>query len=91
MTIEELVEKYIDNTMHVFKQVQKGQYEEEAEKVLDHAKRYLEDSTYYCDQKRFETALASVAYCEGLLEALRLLGMVNFQWPAQNVPERNVK
>jgi FAD synthetase len=84
--IEELVEKYIGNTQQAFKQANRGSpHNEETERVLDHAKTYLEDAVYYSGQKRFETALASVAYCEGLLDALRLLGMVEFQWPTKTV------
>jgi len=82
MTIEELVEQYIKNTRHVFQQIKEGKdpQDKKAEKVLNYTKRYLEDAMYYSDKKRFETALASVAYCEGLLDALRLLGMVKFEW-----------
>lgn len=81
MTIERLVEKYIKNTRQTIQQIEERKnLKAEAEKVFDYAKRYLEDATYYRDQKRFETALASVAYCEGLLDALRLLGMAEFQW-----------
>ena len=86
MTIEELVERYIGNTQHAFKQVDhRSLHNVEAERILDYAKRYLEDAVYYSGRKRFETALASVAYCEGLLDALRLLGMVEFQWPTETV------
>jgi len=35
----------------------------------------LEDAKYYEDKSKLETSLASVAYCEGLLDALRLLGL----------------
>ena len=42
---------------------------------------YLEDAKYYKAQGKFETSLTSVAYCEGLLDALRLLGAVKFEWP----------
>ena len=80
MTIKQLVEKYVANTEEVFKQLEGQTASTEAEKVLDYAKRYLKDAKYYRDQKRFETALASVAYCEGLLDGLRLLGMVEFKW-----------
>ena len=84
MTIEELVDKYIDNTLQVFGQIENSQHKDNVGRVLGYAKRYMEDAAYYRDQKRFETALASVAYCEGLLDALRLLEMVKFQWPAEN-------
>ncbi len=87
MTTENLVEKYIKNTQEAFRQMQEidNMQREEAEKVLDYARRYLDDAIYYRDQKRFETALASIAYCEGLLDALKLLGMVKFQWATENI------
>jgi FAD synthetase len=51
-----------------------------ARAVLEEAKRYLEDAKYYLDNGKPETSLASVAYCEGLLDALRMLGYVEFTW-----------
>jgi len=89
VTIEELVEKYIENTGQVFQQIERKDLGKEAERVLDYAKRYLEDAVYYRDQKRFETALASVAYCEGLLDALKLLEMVEFQWLTENKEKKS--
>jgi FAD synthetase len=82
MTIENLVERYLQSTRQVFQQIKetKTPKDERVKKVLDYTKRYLEDAIYYRDQKRFETALATVAYCEGLLDALRLIGMVKFEW-----------
>ena len=53
---------------------------EEINGVIDEAKRYLEDAKYYLDKKQSETSLASVAYSEGLLDALRMLGLVKFDW-----------
>jgi len=53
---------------------------EEIKEVIDEAKRYLEDAKYYLDKKRSGTSLASVAYSEGLLDALRMLGLVKFDW-----------
>lgn len=86
MTIEELVEKYLKKTQQVFRQIKEDTSlrDEKATKVLGYAHRYLDDAIYYYDQKRFETALASVAYCEGLLDALKLLEMVELQWSAEN-------
>jgi len=91
MTIEDLVERYIKNTQQVFQQIKKDKNlrEKRGEKVLEYAKRYLEDAIYYMDQKRFETALASVAYCEGLFDALKLLEIVEFQWPTNNKKKKN--
>jgi FAD synthetase len=55
--------------------------EEMVAAVLSYANDYLEDAKYYKAQGNLETSLASVAYCEGLLDALRLIGAVNFEWP----------
>jgi hypothetical protein len=53
-------------------------------KVVDQAKAYLEDSKYYMHQRKFSVSLTSVAYCEGLLDALRLLGAAEFEWSTKN-------
>jgi FAD synthetase len=56
--------------------------EEMVAAVLSYANDYLEDAKYYKAQGNLETSLTSVAYCEGLLDALRLIGAVNFEWPS---------
>ena len=43
------------------------------ERVTDAISRYLKDACHYLDQGRATTALASVAYAEGLLDALIFL------------------
>ena len=43
------------------------------ERVTDAIRRYLEDARHYLDQGRATTSLASVAYAEGLLDALIFL------------------
>jgi len=88
MTLKELVSKYIRNTEQVFGKMKTSEAtvhisSEDIENVIETAKRYLEDAKYYQERKKLETGLASVAYCEGLLDALRLLGVVKFSWPAK--------
>jgi len=85
MTLEELVTKYIRGAERVIQEI--GEIpadvhlnEEEAKTVFDWAKRYLEDAKHYQEKGKLETSLTSVAYCEGLLDALRLLGAVEFSW-----------
>jgi len=48
--------------------------------IIDSANRYLQDANYYLRCGREVVALASVSYAEGLLDALRILGLVNFTW-----------
>jgi FAD synthetase len=62
--------------------------EEMVASALSYANDYLEDAKYYKAQGNLETSLTSVAYCEGLLDALRLLGAVNFEWPTN--PEKKL-
>ena len=85
MKINELITKYIRGAEQVLKEI--GEIpdtihinEKEAKTVFDWAKRYLEDAKYYQEKGKLETSLTSVAYCEGLLDALRLLGAVEFSW-----------
>ena len=85
MTLEEMVLRYIRKTERVFGELKLSPSstlveEEKIEGVIETAKRYLEDSKYYRRRNKLETGLASVAYCEGLLDALRLLGVVEFSW-----------
>jgi len=89
VTLQELTSKYIRNTERVFKELKLAQDvvvidEEKIKGIIENARRYLDDSKYYEKANKLETSLASVAYCEGLLDALRLLGVVEFAWPANN-------
>ena len=86
MSSEALAAKYIGSAEKVFRELkQTGAAVTvsvgDAAKVLSWAADYLEDAKYYKAQGKFETSLTSVAYCEGLLDALRLIGAVTFEWP----------
>jgi len=45
----------------------------DVQKVLDTIHRYIKDAHYYLEHGKATTALASVAYAEGLLDALKFL------------------
>ena len=47
----------------------------EALRVVDYAKRYVADSKYFLETGKPSTALASVAYAEGLLDSLSIIGV----------------
>jgi hypothetical protein len=93
MTLEDLASKYIASSERVFKEMKmiknpitvdtKG-----TSKIIEHAKAYLDDARYYKEKKEFEVSLTSVAYCEGLLDALRLLGAVKFEWATREKERR---
>ena len=92
MSLEALVSKYIASAEKILSELQCSSVlltinEASVSKVVDYVADYLADAKYYKAQKRFETSLTSVAYCEGLLDALRLLGAVKFEWPEKPVNE----
>ena len=87
MTLKELASKYIQNSEKVFSEIKLATDvvvidEEKIKGIIESAKHYLNDAKYYQERNKLETSLASVAYCEGLLDALRLLGVVEFTWPS---------
>ena len=51
----------------------------DALRVVDYAKRYVADSKYYLETGKPTTALASVAYAEGLLDSLSIMGVVDLK------------
>jgi FAD synthetase len=86
MSLEALTEKYIASAEKVMKELEqtKGAVtvtEEDVNRILSYVTNYLEDAKYYKAQKNLETSLTSIAYCEGLLDALKLSGAVKFEWP----------
>jgi FAD synthetase len=86
MSLETLASKYILSAEKVLKDLEQTKTaitltEEAVGNILRWATDYLEDAKYYKAQGKLETSLTSVAYCEGLLDALRLLGAVKFEWP----------
>jgi len=86
MSLHALLHKYIQNSEKVLGEIKLKQDivvldEDKIREIIEHAKRYLSDAKYYGEKKQLETGLAAVAYCEGILDALRLLGMVEFTWP----------
>ncbi len=86
MKLEALIIKYIYSAEKVLEELKRTEgsvrvSDAGVDEILSYVAAYLEDAKYYRDQKKFETSLTSVAYCEGLLDALRLLGAVEFKWP----------
>ncbi|MBS7639827.1 MAG: DUF357 domain-containing protein [Candidatus Bathyarchaeia archaeon] len=85
MSIGERALKYIFKTEKVFTRLEMADKPVSIDigsvkRVIDEAKRYFEDAKYYWERKEYEVSLASIAYCEGLLDALRMLGLIKFEW-----------
>jgi len=96
MSLEGLVTKYVGFTEHVLKNMETVEDSininaESIRNVVEYVRAYLEDAKYYRDRKKFEVSLASVAYCEGLLDALKLLGAVKFEWSVKKRERKREK
>ena len=82
MSAQELAAKYItamEKTLECTRRISApiALSEERIEEIFGYVKAYLEDAKYFLSQTKFETSLVSIAYCEGLLDALKLMGAVN--------------
>jgi len=83
--IEEKARKYILKTEKVLKDLRVLRNsisidKRLVEEIVNEARRYFEDAKYYFRRKEYEVSLTSIAYCEGLLDALRILNLVDFEW-----------
>ena len=92
MNTKALLFKYVRNSENVFaaiklKQGAETPNQQQVVEVIEYAKRYLSDAKYYGEKQQHATGLVSVAYCEGMLDALKLLKLVDFKWP--ETKERN--
>ena len=82
--VERLVEKYSRSCRQVLeelslKELPKNITEEEVREMMEHATNYLNDAEFY-SVDNLPVALASISYAEGILDALKLMGLVEFEW-----------
>ncbi|MCD6410149.1 MAG: DUF357 domain-containing protein [Candidatus Verstraetearchaeota archaeon] len=76
----ELVAKYITGVERALQQLRDARLDGKAAEVLDLARRYYEDAKHYVERGEHLTGLVCIVYSEGLLDALRILGFVEFSW-----------
>jgi len=81
---DRLIKKYTRSCRKVLEELEKHRLpaqisEEQIDELLKHTENYLDDAEYYQIDKK-PVALTSVAYAEGILDALKLLGIVEFEW-----------
>jgi FAD synthetase len=73
------VEAYIANVEQAIEKL-RGSISGAPAKLVELAEAYLNDAKYYLERGDGETALAAIAYAEGLIDALRWLGLAKFEW-----------
>jgi FAD synthetase len=83
--VSSLVERYVSSIEFALKDLKiRGSnstfVEHQIELVIDASRRYLSDAKYYLGIKKEAIALTSISYAEGLLDALRIMELVDFEW-----------
>jgi FAD synthetase len=83
--VQSLVERYVSSVELALKDLKILDHnstliDNNMELVIDAAKRYLSDAKYYLKIKKEAIALTSISYAEGLLDALRIMELVDFEW-----------
>ncbi len=81
MSAEVLTDKYIASMETNLKTLQRTRgtitvNEICVNELFGYVEAYLSDAKYFRAQKHFETSLTSIAYCEGLLDALKIIGAI---------------
>lgn len=88
--VAERVRAYIDNVFQALEQLEDSGLGEAVRRVVRLVRDYASDAQYYLEERGDPfTALADIAYAEGLLDALRWLGILDFEWkPLTSLLER---
>ncbi|KSW12682.1 cytidyltransferase [Pyrodictium occultum] len=85
----ERVEAYIANVELALEKLGSRGLAGRTARLLELARMYVSDARYYLQRGDVFTALADVAYAEGLVDALRWLGLVELDWePASRLLAR---
>ena len=84
----ERVEVYIRN---VERALATGWFDGSAAEVVKLAEAYVRDARHYLKQGDVFTALAAASYAEGLIDALRLLGLAKFEWARPSEIAKNMR
>ena len=74
------VQEYLRKAENAFKTMRIKSAGKNVEKVLEIAESYLNDARIFFNRGELFNALGAIAYCEGLLDALRDMGGIEFEW-----------
>ena len=76
LALSERVQAYIDNVEQFLSKVKLEALDESQRRVLELAQAYLSDAKYYYEIGDYVTSLSCIAYAEGLLDSLRIMGFL---------------
>lgn len=79
--LKKRIEAYIANVENVLEQFSEKGIDRKYPDLIEAVKLYMEDAKYYLYEKKDHlTALACIAYAEGLIDGLRYLGLEDITW-----------
>lgn len=92
-SLAERIHAYIRNVEEALSSAQRFGLSTREREILRIARSYVDDARHYLEKEDYYNAMATVAYAEGLLDALRIMGLVDFSWPrtSRNVERARVK
>jgi FAD synthetase len=89
--VKEIAQKYISNLEEALKTMRKRRMDIDkglpVKNVLDSVNRYVKDSKYFLEKGDDTAALASASYSEGLLDALKLLNIIEISWKKRPISD----
>ncbi|MEM0385310.1 MAG: diphthine synthase [Nitrososphaeria archaeon] len=75
-----LIDKYVRNTKEALKYAREKITERKIENLFENIECYLDDTIRFYNLGEENLAMLSVGYAEGLLDALRFLGILEIKW-----------
>ncbi|MEM1569693.1 MAG: diphthine synthase [Candidatus Bathyarchaeia archaeon] len=84
----DILDKYIFGVKNVFREMKilgetREMLSEKLNLALEWARNYYNDSIAFRCKGDLVSSLVAIAYCEGILEGLRLLKLVDFKWKGE--------
>ncbi len=73
MDYKERIEKDIDTLAKNLKEIESINFSEKEKEVVERAKNYRDDTSYYLKKEDYITAFGCITYAHGLIDSLRLL------------------
>lgn len=86
--IKERALKYIANLKEAFRTLNISFKNEKVIEAVNEAKRYFEDAKYYFERESYIDSIVCSSYAEGILDALKLMKLIDFTWPSKYVPKK---
>ncbi len=83
-------ERYLSNLSEAFKTLRIFKRSIDSEGLLDLAKRYFDDAKYYYEKGKYVDSIVCSTYSEGILDALKELKIISFNWPKGDKEEAKV-